>query len=130
MFLKLLLTALVIAGALLTLRLRNQRNMRHYRSPAPVLDAPVDARRQGRRRITQLLAAGAVVLMLAGAGLYLYHQWSDAYQVVSVRVIDTRSARVTAYQAYKGDIDGRTFVTTDGRVVTLAEVERLEIGAE
>ncbi|WP_275096791.1 antitermination protein NusG [Sedimenticola hydrogenitrophicus] len=129
MFLKLLLTALVIVGALLTLRLRNQRKMQHYRSPAPVLNATMDAR-QGRRRITQLLAAGAVFLMLAGAGLYLYHQWSDAYQVVTVRVIDTRSARVTAYQAYKGDIDGRSFVTTDGRVVTLAEVERLETGPE
>ncbi|WP_260291081.1 antitermination protein NusG [Sedimenticola hydrogenitrophicus] len=129
MFLKLLLTALVIAGALLTLRLRSQRNMRHYRSPARVLNAPADVR-QGRRRITQLLAAGTVVLMLVGAGLYLYHQWSDAYQVVTVRVIDTRSARVTTYQAYKGDIDGRTFVTTDDRVVTLAEVERLEIGPE
>jgi len=130
MFLKLLLTALVIAGALLTLRLRNQRNMRQYTSSAPVLNAPLDAQRQSRRRVTQFLAIGAVLLMLTGAGLYLYHQWSDAYQVVTVRVIDTRSAHATTYQAYKGDINGRTFVTTDGRTVTVAEVERLEIGAE
>jgi len=130
MFLKLLLTALVIAGALLTLRMRRQRNMRQYTSLAPVLNAPLDKQRQSRRRMTQFLAAGAVFLMLAGATLYLYHQWSDAYQVVTVRVIDTRSAQATSYQVYKGDIDGRTFITTDGRTVTLAEVERLEIGPE
>ncbi|PLX59804.1 hypothetical protein [Sedimenticola selenatireducens] len=130
MFLKLLLTALVIAGALLTLRMRSQRNMRQYTSSAPVLNASLNQQRQSRRRVAQFLAGGAVFLMLTGAGLYLYHQWSDAYQVVTVRVIDTRSAQATSYQAYKGDIDGRTFITTDGRTVTLAEVERLEIGPE
>lgn len=128
MLLKLLLTAVVIAGALLTLRMRNQRHLRHLGSPAPVLNAPSTSRQ--RRRLPQLLAVGAAVLMLTGAGLYLYHQWRDAYQVVTVRVIDTRSDRVISYQAYKGDIDGRTFITTDGRVVSLAEVERLEIGSE
>lgn len=122
MFLKLLLTALVIAGALLTLRMRNQRQ--YTASAAPLNASP------GQRPIHRILAAGVVLLMLAGAGLYLYHQWSDAYQVVTVRVIDTRSDRATTYRVYKGDIDGRTFVTTDGRTVTLAEVERLEIGAE
>ncbi|WP_199930529.1 hypothetical protein [Sedimenticola thiotaurini] len=80
--------------------------------------------------MVKFLAAGVVALMLAGAALYLYHQWSDAYQVVTVRVIDTRSDRTTSYQVYKGDIDGRTFVTTDGRTVSLAEVERLEVGAQ
>lgn len=125
MFLKLLLTALVIAGALLTLRMRNQRNIRQYTSSAPVLNAP-----QRQRPLLRFLAAGVVLLMLVGASLYLYHQWSDAYRVVTVRVIDSRSDRATSYQVYKGDIDGRTFVTTDGRTVTLAEVERLEIGAE
>lgn len=121
MFLKLLLTALVIAGALLTLRMRSQKQ---YTASAPVLNAAQD-----RRPMLKFLAAGVVALMLAGAALYLYHQWSDAYQVVTVRVIDTRSDRATAYQVYKGDIDGRSFVTTDGRTVTLAEVERLEVGA-
>ena len=93
-----------------------------------VLNAP-SAEVTGRRRLARVLAAGLVLLMLAGAGLYLYHQWRDTYQVVTVRVIDTRSGQATTYQAYKGDIQGRTFVTTDERTVTLAEVERMEIGA-
>ncbi len=73
-------------------------------------------------------AIGVVVIGLLGAGLYLYYQWQDNYQIVTVRVIDTRSGSEATYQAYKGDIDGRTFYTTEGRQVTLAEVERLEIG--
>ena len=58
MFLKLLLTALVIAGALLTLRMRSQRNMRQYTSSAPVLNASLNQQRQSRRRVAQFLREG------------------------------------------------------------------------
>jgi len=128
MFLKLLLTALVIAGAILTLRMRRQRAIQQSAPPLRVLNAPA-SEIPGRRRLARFLAAGLVLLMLVGAALYLYHQWRDTYQVVTVRVIDTRSGQSTTYRAYKGDIQGRTFVTTDERTVTLAEVERMEIGA-
>ncbi|TVO75299.1 antitermination protein NusG [Sedimenticola selenatireducens] len=128
MFLKLLLTALVIAGALLTLRMRSQRRLNQYAPEPRVLKAP--GRDVRAKRMPQLLAAGAVLLMLIGASLYLYHQWRDAYQLVSIHVIDTRSGQSSQYQAYKGDIEGRKFTTTDGRVVTLAEVERMETGAD
>lgn len=130
MFLKLLLMALVIGGALLALRMRKQRALQQSPPPARLLNVPVSAQSPGKKRLAQLLATGAVVLMLTGAGLYLYHQWRDAYQVVEVRVIDTRSGQFAAYQVYKGDIDGRSFTTTDGRRVTLAEVERLEVAAD
>lgn len=128
MFLKLLLTALVIAGALLTLKMRKQRAMQQSAPELRVLNSPPSGS-PGGKQLTRFLAAGAVLLMLLGAGLYLYHQWRDTYQVVTVKVIDTRGGQSTTYRAYKGDIDGRTFVTTDQRTITLAEVERMEIGA-
>lgn len=128
MFLKLLLTALVIAGALLTLKMRKQRAMQQSVPELRVLNTPSTGARGGKQ-LTRFLAVGAVLLMLVGAGLYLYHQWRDTYQVVTVRVIDTRSGQSSSYRAYKGDIEGRTFVTTDERTVTLAEVERMEIGS-
>ncbi|MES9845352.1 MAG: hypothetical protein ABW162_00450 [Candidatus Sedimenticola sp. PURPLELP] len=78
-----------------------------------------------------LIAATAVIaLMIVGAGGYAYFQWQDAYQVINVRVIDTRSGNTVTYRAYKGDVDGRSFTTTEGRTVTLAEVERLELGGD
>ena len=122
MFLKLLLTALVIAGALLTLRMRREKAQRP--TPAPRTTSP----EKGNSRLVTFTAAGVVALMLLGAGFYLFHQWRDTYQIVTIRVIDTRSGNETAYRAYKGDVDGRSFQTIDGRRVTLAEVERLEMG--
>lgn len=124
MFMKILLTALVIAGAVLTLRLRARR-LSESGQQRPVLPAPAR-----RSQLPRLAAYGALIIMLAGASLYLYHQWRDAYQVVTVRVIDTRSGKQAVYQAYKGDVDGRSFQTVDGRTVALAEVERLELGGE
>jgi hypothetical protein len=46
--------------------------------------------------------------------------------VIFIRVVDTRSGRAVEYQAARGDIDDREFVTTDGRRIVLAETERLE----
>ena len=124
MFMKLLLTALVIAGAMFALRLRRRRSLA-IAEPRPAL--PLPARRSP---LLRLAAYGSLAIMLGGAGLYLYHQWRDAYQVVTVRVIDSRSGKATVYQAYKGDVEGRSFQTVDGRSVALAEVERLELGAD
>lgn len=58
----------------------------------------------------------------------LFFQIQDAWQVVTVRVIDAGSGRETTYRAYKSDVGGRTFTTTDGRTVKLADVERMELG--
>lgn len=124
MFMKLLLTALVIAGAIFTLRLRRRRSSATTQQ-RPLLQPPAR-----RSPLPRLAAYGVLVIMLAGAGLYLYHQWRDAYQVVTVRVIDTRSGNAAVYKAYKGDVEGRSFETVDGRSVALAEVERLELGKE
>ncbi|OQX30397.1 MAG: hypothetical protein B0D96_01095 [Candidatus Sedimenticola endophacoides] len=122
---KLLLTALVIAGALYTVRGRQQRMEQVARASALAAPPPRSA-----PRLVKVGAALLVVIMVAGAGFYLFHQWRDAYQIVSVRVIDTRSGQTVTYQAYKGDIEGRRFITTRGVVVSLAEVERMELGGE
>jgi hypothetical protein len=124
MFMKLLLTALVIGGAILALRLRGQG------APAIRAGRPTPRPPAPRSPLPRLAAYGLMVIMLGAAGLYLYHQWRDAYQVVTVRVIDTRSGNTMVYQAYKGDVTGRSFETVDGRSVTLAEVERLELGGD
>lgn len=122
MFMKLFLTALVIAGAVIAIRIRKRSPVRR----APAAGRP--AEQLSGSTLPKMMAYATVFTMLAGSGIYFYFQWKDAYQVVSVRIIDTRSGREVVYQAYKGDVDGRSFQTTDGRFVTLAEVERLELG--
>ena len=124
MFMKLLLTLLVIAGAVITLRMRSQRRLdppaHHERliiSPQP---------ETGRRRLWMIFAGGMVLLSLAGVGFYVYHQWSDSYQEVAIKVIDSRTGKEVLYKAYKGEIEGRSFTTLDGRRVSLAMSERME----
>ena len=68
----------------------------------------------------------AVVLMLLASGYLLYQHWRDGSEVIFIRVVDASSGRSAEYQAQRGDIDDREFVTTDGRRVVLAETERLE----
>ncbi|MCP3868303.1 MAG: antitermination protein NusG [Gammaproteobacteria bacterium] len=119
---KLLVTGLVIFGAIMALRFRK-------RPPAnPVLVHQAPPSHQSDSALFKAVAYGTVVVLLLGSGIYFYSQWQDAYQVITVHIIDTRSGREVTYEAYKGDVDGRSFKTTDGRVVTLAEVERLELG--
>ncbi len=119
---KILLTLAVIAGAVLVLRRR--------RNGAPL---PPAASRSSSfspsNKPLRMLGYGLSVVLILGAGFYLYHSWQDNYQVVRVEVVDSRTGNRVAYQAYKGDLDGRSFLTIEGRQVTLAEVERLEIAA-
>ena len=122
MFMKLLLTLLVIAGAVFAISLRNRRSQ----GPNPVTNPSRAV--QPKSKLARVAAYAVLIISLTGVSLYFYHQWRDAYQLISVRVIDTRSGNAVEYQAYKGDVEGRSFRTVDGRTVTLAEVERLELG--
>ncbi len=123
MFLKILLTTLVIAGALMYVRLRKQKGMQ----PQPV-SALAPPNETASSSLVKIAAVVSVILMLLGAAAYLYFQWQDNYQVVVVRVVDARTGNETLYHAYKGDIEARGLVTTDGRRISLAEVDRMEIG--
>ena len=123
MFMKLLLTVLVIAGAIIALRVRKRPVSR-----AAIADVDEHRTATGNNTLPKLAAYGAVGIMLAGFALFVYFQWQDTWQVVTVRVIDAGSGKESTYQAHKGDVGGRSFTTTDGRTVNLAEVERMELG--
>jgi len=79
--------------------------------------------------LPRIAAYGALAIALVGCALFIYLQWQDTWRVVTVRVINAGSGIESTYQAYKGDVEDRSFTTTDGRRVNLAEVERMELGA-
>jgi hypothetical protein len=66
-------------------------------------------------------------LMLLATSVVLYFDWEKNYRVVTVRVINADTGQVTEYRARRGDIEGRRFETVDGRLITLAEIERMEL---
>ncbi|MCB1868855.1 MAG: hypothetical protein KDI43_10075 [Gammaproteobacteria bacterium] len=123
MFMKLLLTLLVIAGAIGALRLRKRQPRRPVKSDINENHLPA-----GKSALPRIAAYGALGVMLLGCAVFIYLQLQDAWQVVTVRIIDAGSGKESTYQAYKGDVSGRSFTTTDGRRVNLAEVERMELG--
>jgi hypothetical protein len=45
-------------------------------------------------------------------------------------VINIDSGQSATYRAYRGDVEGRRFETLDGRIVTLADAERMELVVE
>jgi hypothetical protein len=122
---KLLLTLAVIAGAWLVLR------NRYRREQLPVGETPprlTSTRSQSADRIPRYAAYGLIVFMILASGAYLYLQWRDEYRIVTVRVINTQSGQTLTYQARRGDVAERHFQTLDGRIVNVADVERIELG--
>jgi len=127
MLTKILFTVLIIIGAIIYVRVR-ARN-RALAPMAPPLPRPVAPERP---RFAYYLALGLLVIMLSGAGYYLFQIWFDGSRVITVRVINSNTGSVTSYEVYKGDVTAgeSTFRTIDGRTVTMAAVERLEMGGE
>lgn len=118
MITKLLFTLTIIAGVILLVKFR-----RRVPPPAPVSSPVPDETAQGFR----WLALVAVGLMVLGSAFFIWQTWRDASEVMVLSVVDTRSGKITEYRAYRSDLDGRSFRTLDGRRITLAETERLEV---
>ncbi len=122
MFGKLLLTLAVILGAYLVIRSRIQRGRAvAAASPPPVREPLIPA------AALRAVAYGLVVAMVAGSLLWLYLDWEAGASVVTVQVINANTGDVTLYQARREHVEGRRFTTLDGRIVTLADVERMEL---
>lgn len=121
---KILLTIAVILGAYYIIRAR----MGHDRKPDTT---------QASRPLVPLvppgilkgIAYGLVVAMVAGSLLWLYLDYEAGREVVTVRIINATTGSVTTYEARRADVKDRCFTTLDGRPVTLADVDRMELGA-
>ena len=89
--------------------------------------ARVEAASAPLSRTFRLVSAALVVSVLSLAGWYIYNDWRQSQQTVQVRVVNTRSGDTAVYQAIRSEVHGRVFKTTDGRRITLADVERMEV---
>ncbi|MDJ0738949.1 MAG: hypothetical protein QNJ91_04490 [Gammaproteobacteria bacterium] len=117
---KVLFTIGVILVVALIWRTRRPRSTTGGAEPRLINPAPQ------RRWPLKGLAIGALTLMLLASALLLYDHWRDSSEVIYIRVVDASSGRSAEYQAARGDIGDRVFVTTEGRRIVLAETERLE----
>ena len=67
-----------------------------------------------------------VFMVGIGAALY-YYRWQDDHQVITVNLHSADQDTPVSYQVYKFQLRDRTFTTVDGRQVTVASSERMEI---
>jgi hypothetical protein len=118
---KILLTLAVVIGAYFVIRARWQGRASTDRSPPPPRTPLVPP------ATLRAVAYGLVAVMVTGSVLWLYLGWEEGHEVVAVRVINANTGGVTTYRARRVDIEGRHFTTLDGRQVTLADVERMEL---
>jgi len=119
---KILLTlfVIIVAGLVIGNRQRRRALLAARHPPPPLAVSPPS-------RAWRWTGYGLVIVMILGSGLYLYREWQERYRVVTVRVIDTLSGDVAAYQAHRMDVEERSFTTLDGREVSVANNERIEL---
>jgi hypothetical protein len=122
MFAKLFITAVVITIAWFAVRNRwRELDGDGTRRPDAARDRPPLIPREAVRTAAYALVA----LMVAGSGFYLFQDWEHRRQVIEVQVVNPATGAVDTYQARRGDIDGRSFTTIDGRRIRIADMERL-----
>ncbi len=112
---KLLITALVIIGCLVYLRLRQA-------GPLLVSDGPG----RGQRRLWGALALAIVLLMIGGFIFQLNNTDKQSRSLMDVRVVNAITGESTHYQAFDDAIQGRSFTTVEGVQIRIADSERLE----
>jgi hypothetical protein len=123
MILKLLLTAAVIFGAYLVIRarIRRSREAAGLVAPRPPLIPP---------DLIRPLAYGLLAVMLIGSLAYLVRDWDRDREIIPIQVVNANTGEVTRYEARRGSVDGGRFVTSDGREIRIADIERLIIEAD
>lgn len=125
MITKLLLTLGVIGVAWLVVRNRSRPSQVSSAEQTARLAAPSI---QQSSRTPRLAAYGLIIFMILASGVVLYLQWRDEYRIVTVQVINTQTGQSVTYAARRGDVEERHFQTLDGRIVNVANIERIEMG--
>ena len=125
---KFLLTALVIIIAFFVIRQRHlsgnnisQKNRTISRKTAKV---------NSRKEFTSDLRLGAYIFLtlMVGLGATLYYfDWLDDHTILTVNLHRDNVSQPVSYEVYKYQLEDRSFITTDGRTITVASSERMEI---
>lgn len=124
---KFLITLIVVVIAFFVVR---QRNLGGANPTRKSIEASKSKKDSPKDEFTDDLRKGAYIflaLMISlGATLY-YFDWKDDHTVVTIHLHRSNESQPVSYQAYKYQLQERSFVTTDGRSITVASSERMEI---
>ena len=123
MILKILFTMLVIIVVGMIFRTQNQaRAAEQARQRQAAAETPEDTRSLPPKTVAYLLVA----LLILVSGLVYYFSWSDANEIVTLRITSV-DGQTVEYQAHRKDIKDREFTTIDGIRTRLADTDRLQM---
>ena len=66
------------------------------------------------------------LMVCLGASLY-YFDWLDNHAILTVNLHRDNLSQPISYEVYKYQLGDRSFITIDGRTITVASNERMEI---
>ena len=126
---KILLTLAVIAIAYLMVR-RDLGSKRETAMSATLKIAAGDQNKSSNPTLHDDLRTASYLflffMVVVGAALY-YYRWLDDHQLITVRLYSTDQANPASYEVYKFQLAERSFTTVDGRVITVAGSDRMEV---
>ncbi|NKB32299.1 MAG: hypothetical protein GKR91_04305 [Pseudomonadales bacterium] len=127
---KFLLTTAVIIGAFFVLRQRHIRSENDSAPKAIERDAVENAKAAAKDELSADLRAAAYMFLalMVGLGAALYYfDWQDDHTVLTINLHRDNESGPVSYEVYKYQLENRSFVTIDGRAITVASNERMEI---
>ncbi|MCB1876878.1 MAG: hypothetical protein KDH88_12975 [Chromatiales bacterium] len=119
---KILLTLLVIIVAFIVIGARSS-SVREGEPSRPT--TPSAGAKPSRK--AWLIGGVVALLLIASLASILYRNWQYGQELVSVRVVNIQSGQAQIYRTRRANIEGRSFNTLDGRTVTVADMERVEV---
>ncbi len=119
MITKILLTLGVIAACIVIFSSR-----RPVDSELRVIEDPAQVARKKRLQQGAFMMMGILVVI---AAVMIVVETSRQPAEVIVHVVNTQNGERQSYRAVRDLIEANSFTTTDGRVIYLAGVERLEV---
>ena len=125
---KFLLTALVIIIAFFVIRQRHLsgNNISQKNRTIPRKTENLNSRKE----FTSDLRLGAYIFLtlMVGLGATLYYfDWLDDHTILTVNLHRDNLSQPVSYEVYKYQLEDRSFITTDGRTITVASSERMEV---
>ena len=127
---KFLITMAVIIGAFFVIRQRHTNGENDSTSRSNKTEKAKTLQSNRKDELSADLRAGAYMFLflMVGIGATLYYfDWQDDHTLLTVNLHRDNNSAVVSYEVYKYQLESRSFITTDGRSITVASSERIEI---
>ncbi len=125
---KILITLIVIMIAFFVIRQRHLGTKVNKKETNAAL--PTAKKGRYKDELSRDMRAGAYffLLLMVSLGTTLYYfDWQDDHTIVTVNLHRGEDIGITTYEVYKYQLGERSFLTIDGRNITVASNERMEV---